>query len=72
MRKIDLTDLCVVLALSGALFLTICQGQEELAMSIAGGMMGYIGGSSRGHEAEERAWNEQRREEGSEEMKEDM
>lgn len=51
LREIDLTDLCVVLALAAALLLTILREQQELAMSIAGGLMGYIGASSRSHTA---------------------
>lgn len=48
-RELDVVDLCVVLALSGALLLTILRGQEELAMSITGGLMGYIGAGSRAY-----------------------
>jgi len=54
-RELDVVDLCVVLALSAALLLTILRGQEELAMSIAGGLMGYIGASSRAYGTRTRA-----------------
>jgi hypothetical protein len=44
-EKVSLTDVIVVVALSLALLLAIFYGQKELAMSIASGLLGYIGGS---------------------------
>lgn len=46
-NKIDLTDLAVVISLSVALFAGIYYHLNELAMSIASGLIGYLGGSSR-------------------------
>lgn len=44
-EKVSLTDIIVVAALSIALLLAIVYGEKELAMSIASGLLGYIGGS---------------------------
>ena len=44
-EKVSLTDVIVVVALSLALILSIFYSQQELAMSIASGLLGYIGGS---------------------------
>jgi hypothetical protein len=44
-EKVSLTDVIVVVALSIALLLSIFYDQKELAMSIASGLLGYIGGS---------------------------
>ena len=44
-EKVSLTDIIVVVALSLALLLAIFYGEKELAMSIASGLLGYIGGS---------------------------
>lgn len=43
--RIDITDLIVVIALSIALLLAIRSTMMELAMSIASGLLGYIGGT---------------------------
>ena len=47
-EKVSLTDIIVVVALSVALVLAIFYDQKELAMSIASGLLGYIGGSVKG------------------------
>ena len=44
-EKVSLTDLIVVVALSLALLLAVFYGEKELAMSIASGLLGYIGGA---------------------------
>lgn len=44
-EKVSLTDIIVVVALSLALLLAVFYDQKELAMSIASGLLGYIGGS---------------------------
>lgn len=44
-EKVSLTDIIVVVALSLALLLAVYYDQKELAMSIASGLLGYIGGS---------------------------
>lgn len=46
-NKIDITDLIVVIALSVALLVSITYGTNELSMSIASGLLGYIGGSTK-------------------------
>lgn len=47
MEKINITDTIVVLALSVTLVMSIFYGLNELAMSIASGLLGYIGGTVR-------------------------
>ena len=48
-EKVSLTDIIVVVALSVALLLAIFYNQKELAMSIASGLLGYIGGAGKHH-----------------------
>lgn len=43
--KINVVDLTVIIGLVVALVLAIFYEQNELAMSIAGGLLGYIGGN---------------------------
>lgn len=43
--RINLADLVVTVALGGALYLTIVSSQSDLSISIASGLLGYIGGS---------------------------
>ena len=45
---INLTDLLVVVGLGGALILAILGQHNELAMSIASGLLGYLGAVKRG------------------------
>lgn len=45
--KLDIIDLVVIAVLGGALIMAIIHKMNELAMSIASGMIGYIGASSR-------------------------
>lgn len=45
--KLDIIDLVVIAVLGGALIMAIMYKMNELAMSIASGMIGYIGASSR-------------------------
>lgn len=44
-EKINITDLAVIIGLVSALILAIFYGLNELAMSIASGLLGYIGGN---------------------------
>lgn len=44
-EKINLSDVLVIITLAAALILAIFYGLNELAMSIASGLLGYIGGS---------------------------
>lgn len=44
---INLTDLLVVVGLGGALILSILEQRNELAMSIASGLLGYLGAVKR-------------------------
>jgi F0F1-type ATP synthase membrane subunit c/vacuolar-type H+-ATPase subunit K len=44
-EKIDIADCIVIIGLVIALILAIFYGMNELAMSIASGLLGYIGGS---------------------------
>ena len=44
-EKINVSDLLTVAGLLGALILSIFYGMNELAMSIASGLLGYIGGN---------------------------
>lgn len=46
-EKINVTDLAVIIVLGIALILAIYYRMNELSMSIASGMIGYIGGASR-------------------------
>ena len=46
-EKINVTDLLVVVALSAALILSIFNNLNELGMSIASGLLGYIGGAGK-------------------------
>lgn len=45
--KLDIIDLVVIAVLGGALILAIIHKMNELAMSIASGMIGYIGAANR-------------------------
>ena len=56
-EKVSLPDIIVVVALSVALLLAIFYNQKELAMSIASGLLGYIGGSVKGTAKKEGANN---------------
>lgn len=44
-EKINIVDCMVILALAVALILAIFYSLNELAMSIASGLLGYIGGN---------------------------
>lgn len=44
-EKINIVDLTVIIGLVVALILAIFYEQNELAMSIASGLLGYIGGN---------------------------
>lgn len=44
-EKINIVDLSVIIVLGAALILAVFYGLNELAMSIASGLLGYIGGS---------------------------
>lgn len=44
-EKINIVDLTVIIGLVVALVLAIFYGLNELAMSIASGLLGYIGGT---------------------------
>ena len=44
-EKINVTDMLVILTLAAALILAIFYALNELAMSIASGLLGYIGGT---------------------------
>lgn len=46
--KINIADLIVIVALALALFASIFYGYKELSMSIASGLLGYIGGTTKG------------------------
>lgn len=45
--KINIADMVVIVALSIALFTSVWLNQNELSMSIASGLLGYIGGASK-------------------------
>ncbi|CDF04429.1 hypothetical protein [Megasphaera elsdenii] len=44
-EKINIVDLSVIIVLGAALILAIFFSLNELAMSIASGLLGYIGGN---------------------------
>lgn len=44
-EKINIADVIVIIGLVAALVLAIFYAMNELAMSIASGLLGYIGGS---------------------------
>lgn len=46
-EKINVPDVIVVVALSAALIISIHGGLNELSMSIASGLLGYIGGAAK-------------------------
>lgn|GEM_PF-234193 len=48
-ERINVTDLVVVVALSAALIIAIYLNLNELSMSIASGLLGYIGGAGKHH-----------------------
>ena len=54
-EKVSLADVIVVVALSLALMLAIFYKQNELSMSIASGLLGYIRGATKSavHKKEE-------------------
>lgn len=45
--KINIADMVVIVALSISLFASVWLNQNELSMSIASGLLGYIGGASK-------------------------
>ena len=45
--KINIADMVVIVALSIALFASVWLNQNELSMSIASGLLGYIGGAGK-------------------------
>ena len=45
--KINIADMVVIVALSIALFTSVWLNQNELSMSIASGLLGYMGGASK-------------------------
>ena len=45
--KINIADMVVIVALSIALFASVWLNQNEISMSIAIGLLGYIGGASK-------------------------
>ena len=45
--KINIADMVVIVALSIALFASVWLNQNELSMSIASGLLGYIGGAAK-------------------------
>ena len=45
--KVNIADMVVIVALSIALFASVWLNQNELSMSIASGLLGYIGGASK-------------------------
>ena len=45
--KINIGDLIVILALSITLFISVWFGMNELSMSIASGLLGYIGSTTK-------------------------
>lgn len=45
-NKIDISYLIVVIGLVASLIISIFYGLNELSMSIASGLLGYIGGSA--------------------------
>lgn len=44
-EKINISDCLVIIGLVTALIMAIFYGMNELAMSIASGLLGYIGGN---------------------------
>ena len=46
-ERINVPDVIVVVALSAALIISIYGGLNELSMSIASGLLGYIGGAGK-------------------------
>lgn len=46
-EKINVPDVIVVVAWSAALIISIHGGLNELSMSIASGLLGYIGGAAK-------------------------
>lgn len=45
--KVNVGDLIVILALSITMFASVWFGMNELSMSIASGLLGYIGGATK-------------------------
>ena len=45
--KVNVGDLIVILALSITMFASVWFGMNELSMSIASGLLGYIGGTTK-------------------------
>ena len=52
-ERVNVGDLVVILALSIALMASLFKGQAELSMSIASGLLAYIGGAGK-HTAEKK------------------
>ena len=48
-EKVSLTDLIVIISLSLGFILAIFYGERELAMSLASGLFGYVGGVAKNH-----------------------
>jgi hypothetical protein len=58
-EKINIADCMVIAALAIALIMAIFYGLNELAMSIASGLLGYIGGSVK-HAANDKSEEEKK------------
>lgn len=48
-ERVNLADMLVIVTLSASLFTAIYNSMSELSMSIASGLLGYIGGASKHH-----------------------
>jgi len=48
-ERVNLADMVVIITLSVSLFIAIYSNMSELSMSIASGLLGYIGGASKHH-----------------------
>ena len=46
-EKINVADVLVILALAAGFIIAIYSGMNELSMSIASGLLGYIGGAGK-------------------------
>ena len=53
-ENVNLADVLVIVALSASLILSLFMNRNELSMSIASGLLGYIGGAGKHAKANDR------------------
>lgn len=51
-KKIDLVEFAVVVVTGAALIASVVLGQQEAVLALGGGLVGYLGGTAMGSDAQ--------------------